>query len=243
MKAYTEIRNEITANTTKIAELEAAADKLMKKAEAAAAATWGERKAIHASVTDAEEAQAVKMYTEAENLKAINSILEESEKAAFCEYVKPIISDIMQKYAGKQYGEKTRKRIQDAAHAENIGFYFDGYGCCDTVHVYCMNPENGCKAWNMPEVTMYSTDADGKRAEFISGKNAIQNFNNIEFSYYYKYTENPENKSEELKQAYEEFKKLVELASNAESKLNSLIPESGKHIHVIGHLSPWTKVY
>ena len=242
MKAYTEIRNEISANNAKIAELEAAADKLMKKAEAAAAATWGERKAIHESVTDADEAEAVNMYTRAEELKSINTILQESEKAAFCEYVTPIIKNIMQKYNGKQYGEKTRKKIQDAAHLANIGFYFSGYSCSDTLHVYCMSAE-GYKAYNAPEITIHAADADGKHAEFISGKNTIQDFNNINFSHYYKYTENPENKRTELKEAYEEFEKLVNLAKQAEAKINSLMPDNTKHFNVIGYLSPHTKLY
>lgn len=240
MKSYKEIRNEITSNTAKIAELEAAADKLMKKAEAAAAATWGERKAIHESVTDADEAEAVKLYTRAEELKSINTILAENEKAAFCEYAKPIIIDIMQKYNGKQYGEKTRAKIQEAAHTAGIGFYFDGYREQDTLNVYCMH-EAGYKAYNMPEVRIHATDAEGMRSYFISDTNKINDFSTVNFSAHYNYTEDPSKKREQLKKKYEEFSKLVELASKAESELNALLPEKVNHFNVIGHLSPWTK--
>lgn len=243
MKSYIEIRNQITANTTKIAELEAKADKHMKKAELAAAATWGERKEIHASITVAEETEAVKLYTRAEELKSINKILAENEKAAFIAYAEPIIKDIMQKYNGKQYGKKTAEKIREAAHAAGISFYFSGYGNQDTINIYCMNPENGCKAYNAPEVTAYARTADNtQRAEFISEKNTIQDFNSINFSHYYKYTEDPENKREEAQKAYEDFKKLVDLAKQAESKLNALLPSESKHFNVIGYLSPFERV-
>lgn len=243
MKASKEIRNQITANTAKAAELEAAADKLLKSAERAAAATWGERKAISASISIEDDNAATKMYAEAEELKSVNKILQENEKAAFCEEVTPIIKDIMQKYNGKQYGEKTRQKIYDAAHAANISFYFDGYRNKDAIHVYTLTSE-GYKAFNGPEVTIYARTADNKqRAEFISEKNTIQDFSNIKLSYNYTYTENPADKRAELEKAYKEFSELVNLAKQAESKLNSLLPDNTKHFSVIGYLSPHTRVF
>lgn len=243
MKASKEIRNQITANTAKAAELEAAADKLLKKAEKAAAATWGERKAISASIIKEDEDAATKLYTEAEELKSVNKILQENEKAAFCEEVTPIIKDIMQKYNGKQYGEKTRQKIYDAAHAANIGFYFDGYRSKDTIHIYTLSNE-GYKVFNGPEVTIYARTPDGnKYAEFISEKNTIQDFSNINFLYGYTYTENPTSKRAEIEKAYKEFSELVNLAKQAESKLNSLMPDNTKHFNVIGYLSPHTRVF
>lgn len=243
MKASKEIRNQITANTAKAAELEAAADKLLKKAEKAAAATWGELKAISASIIKEDEDTATKLYTEAEELKSVNKILQENEKAAFCEEVTPIIKGIMQKYNGKQYGEKTRQKISDAAHAENISFYFDGYRNRTTLHVYTLTSE-GYKAYNGPEVIIYARTPDNKQnAEFISEKNTIQDFSSINFSYSYTYTENPTSKRAEIEKAYKEFEELVNLAKQAESKLNSLMPDNTKHFNVIGYLSPHTKLY
>ena len=240
MKHYLNIIAEIAENNKKADELNAAADQLLKKAEKAAAETWGDRKRINETITEEAEAEAVKLYTRAEELKSINKILSENANASFAEYVTPIIKDIMQKYNGKQYGEKTRQKIYTAAHETGISFYFDGYREKDTIHVYCLSPE-GYKAYNMPEIRIHATDTEGKRSYFISETNKINDFSTVKFSTYYNYTEDPSEKREQLKKKYEEFSKLVELASKAEKELNALLPEKVNHFNVIGHLSPWTK--
>ena len=240
MKHYLSILEDIENNIQESKQLESKADQLLKVAEQAAATGFEAKKAIRASITKDADAQAVKLYTRAEELKSINKILSENVNASFAEYVTPIIKDIMQKYAGKQYGEKTRKKIQDAAHENGIGFYFDGYREKDTIVIYCMN-QNGCKAYNLPEIRIHATDTEGKRAYFISENNKIADFSTVNFSNYYNYTENPDEKREQIKQAYENFSKLVELASKAEKELNSLLPEKVSHFNVIGYLSPYTK--
>lgn len=239
MKKYTEIIKEIAANNDKIKELEARADMLLKTAERAAAATITEKIAISKSVTEAEDAAAVEAYAEIENLKAINTILAENTRASFAAYVEPIIRAIMQPYTGKQYGEKTREKIRAAAKENNIAFYFDG---SYLVNVYCLSDE-GYKAYNMPEITINAVDAAGHTTAFITESNKIADFNTITFSNHYKYTENPGNKKAELDAAYNEFKKLVEAAAAAESKLNAMLPDKTERFNIIGHLSPWKKPY
>lgn len=242
MKKYTEIIKEIAANNDKIKELEARADKLLKTAERAAANSISEKIAIGKSVTPEEDAAAVEAYAEIENLKAINTILSENARASFTAYVEPIIRNIMQPYTGKQYGEKTREKIRAAAKENNIAFYFDGYGESYRVNVYCLSNE-GYKAYNMPEITINAVDAAGHTTAFITESNKIADFNNITFSSHYKYTENPGNKKAELEAAYNEFKKLVEAAAAAESKLNAMLPDKTERFNIIGHLSPWKKPY
>lgn len=242
MKAYTEIINDIFANNQKIKELEAKADELLKKAESAAASTISEKITIRKSISEEADAAAVQAYNEIEDIKAINSILEENVKASFAAEVEPIIRNIMEKYAGKQYGEKTREKIRNEAKENNIMFYFDGYGELYKVCVYCLNAE-GYKAYNLPEIDIHATDAAGHTTAFISESNTIQDVKNISFSTHYNYTEDPAAKIEELTAAYNDFKELVNKAAAAESKLNNLLPAGTKRFDVIGHLSPWQKPY
>ena len=240
MNNYLSIIEEIKKNQEEAKSLEAKADNLLLLTERRNAATYGERKALRENITEADEQKAAELYNKVNELKNINKILSENANAAFCEYVTPIINNIMQKYNGKQYGEKTRAKIQEEAHKNGIGFYFDGYRERDTLKIYCMSPE-GFKAYNMPEVTIYAIDQDGKRSFFISESNKINNFSIVGFSYHYKYTENPGEKRAEIIKKYEAFKKLVEMASKAESELNEMLPKEINRFNVIGYLSPHTQ--
>ena len=242
MKNYLEIINEIKANETKAKELEAKADILLKKPEISAANAISEKVAIRKSITEDDNAAAVELYTEAENIKNTNSILEENIKASFAAYVEPIIKEIMQKYAGKQYGPKTRDKIHQEAKKHNIAFYFDGRLDTYILNVYCLTDE-GYKAYNMPEIEIHGTDDAGHRSNFISNTNTIQDINKIIFSSNYKYTEDPSAKKKELEAAYNEFKTFVEQAAAAEAKLNALLPDTAKRFYVVGHLSPWQKPF
>lgn len=242
MKNYLEIMEDIRNNQQRAAELEAQADELLKKADCAAAESFTEKKAIKNSISEEAEAAAIAKYQEAEQIKNNDTILTENVKAAFCEHVKPIIKDIMQQYNGKQYGQKTREKIHEAAKAHNIAFYFDGYRELYKMHVYGLTSE-GYKDYNAPEIYINATDEAGHTTAFISESNKIQDFNNIIFSSHYTYTENPDAKRAELETAYNEYKNLVEQAAAAEKKLNALLPDKVKHFDVIGYLSPWQKPF
>lgn len=242
MKLYTEIMQEIANNNERAKELEAQADKLLKKAEAAAADSIKEKIAIHKSVTPEADAAAVELYSKAEMLKNVNTILSENVKASFFEYVTPIIKDIMQKYNGKQYGTKTKEKIREEAKSHGIMFYFDGYGDMTRINVYCLTNE-GYKAFNAPEIVIHGIDAANHYNAFISESNKIQDINTIIFSASYSYTEDPAAKITALNEAYEEYKRLLEQAAAAESKLNSMLPDKVKRFDAVGHLSPWQKPY
>ena len=242
MKNYLDIINDIRKNNETIKELEAKADAILKKPEIAAADAISEKVAIRKSITEEANAAAVDLYTEAENIKNTNSILAENVKASFAAYVEPIIKDIMQPYTGKQYGPKTREKIHQEAKKHNIAFYFDGYDGSYRLNVYCLTDE-GYKHYNMPEIEFHGTDDAGHTANFISKSNTIEDISKIHFYSRYKYTEDPAGKKEELEAAYNDFKKLVELAAAAESKLNAMLPDNAKRFDVIGHLSPWQKPF
>jgi len=242
MKNYKEITAEAIANATRAKELEERADALYKKTEIMFAATADERRELRKSITEEDENEATKLYEEAEALKKKNIILLENARASFAEEAKEIIKNIMQKYSGKQYGEKTKEKAWKEAHAAGISFYFDGYRGKDAVKVYTMNPENGCRSWNGPEVTLYAVDADGKRSDFISNTNKIADFEKVFFSSHYEYTENPEEKRAEQLKAYEAYKEAYNAAKAAQDALNALLTGDQKRFDAIGHLSPWQTV-
>ena len=235
MKKWELIRNEIRENIAKIEELNTKADNLYKKAEIRSAATYGDRKKILESITEQDEAEAVKLYSEANYLEKINKILAENEKASFTSYVISIIAPIMQKYNGKPLGEKTEQKIREEAHKHGISFYFNrGYLTRESSRItaYCLTSE-GCKAFNAPEVEFYAVTEDGKHNYFINESNKIADFSTMHYMSHYNYTENPAELQNEIDKQYYELKKLVELASKVQSNYNSLLPYGSNHINAV----------
>ena len=243
MKDYKSILAEIKANTDEAARLDAEADALYKKQEIQTAAARHEYHAIKElrnSITEQDEQTAAELYTRAAELRSINKIFAENARASFAEYSKPIISGIMQKYNGKQYGEKTREKIRNEAHAAGIGFYFTGYGEQDTVVIYALT-DAGYTDHAMKDIHIYATDGNGHRAAFISESNKISDISTIVYSHHYKYTEAPADRRAEIEEAYKKYCEAYEAAKAAQAALNALLPDTAKRYDAVGHLSPHQK--
>lgn len=240
MKQYKDILAEITANEKRAKAADEAADNLYKKAEIWKAGTPEARRELRKSITEQDESRAADLYTEAENLRSINKILQENARASFAAYVTPIITEIMKPYTGKQYGEKTREKIRKAANEHGFGFYFDGYRGKDTIKAYALT-DAGYTDHGMRDISIYATDADGHRAYYISEGNTVQDFQTINHTSYYTYTENPQDKRGEIEKAYKKYVEAYEAAKAAQSALNALLPEGSKHFDAIGYLSSYQK--
>ena len=246
MKNYKDILAEITVNENRAKAAEEAAERITdviyNPPELQNATTPAERHRILKSINPDPEAKtkAAELYTEAENLRSINKILQENARASFAAYITPIITEIMQKYNGKQYGEKTREKIRKAANEHGFGFYFDGYRGKNTIEAYALT-DAGYTNHALKDISIYATDADGHRAYYISEGNTIQDFQTIKHTSYYTYTDNPQDKRGEIENAYKEYVKAYEAAKAAQSALNALLPEGSKHFDAIGYLSPYQK--
>jgi hypothetical protein len=240
MKNFRNILEEIKINENHAKELDAQGDALWKKAEISAAESIREKVEIRKSIIEEDENRAGELYKEAERIRGINRILEESAKASFAEYAAEIIREIMQKYAGKQRGEKTREKIREEAKKAGISFYFDGYHGDYYAHAQALTPE-GFTDYNAPKVELFATDAEGKTAYFIDENNKISDFQAINITHHYKYTENPDEKRADIEAAYSKYLELYEAAKAAQDALNAIIPDTAKRFDAIGHLSPHHK--
>lgn len=240
MKSYKDILAEITDNENRAKAADEAADNLYKKNEIQTAGTPDKRRAIRQSITEQDETRAAELYAEAKNLRSINKILSENARASFAAYITPIITEIMKKYNGKQYGEKTREKIRKAANEHGFGFYFDGYRGKDTIKAYALT-DAGYTDHSMKDISIYATDADGHRAYYISEGNTIQDFQTIKHTSYYTYTENPQEKRGEIENAYKEYVKAYEAAKAAQTALNELLPKGVKRFDAISYLPSYQK--
>lgn len=82
----------------------------------------------------------------------ITHILTDNYRTAlYMEYL-PRILDVLKKYAGKKYGEKTKEKIQQEMKDNlHIGFWIDRrYNTFDYLQFYLLNDE-GYKTYNMPD--------------------------------------------------------------------------------------------
>ena len=243
MKNYLDILDEIRSNAEQAKAAKAEANAHLKRDEIKTAKSIEEFMTIENSITAADKTEAKNATTRAENLQTINGVLQENARASFAAYITPIICEIMQKYNGKQLGEKTKDKIREEAKKHGFSFYFErSYFTrnSDTIHAELLTPE-GYTDYRMKDIDIYAKDADGNRTDFISEKNTIQDFSQIKLTYHYTYTENPQEKREALEAAYQAYFNAYEAARKAESELNALLPRGVDHYYLISAAYPHKK--
>lgn len=100
--------------------------------------------------TNMEKLQTLQNIMQKETI--IADILADNYRSAlYTEYL-PRILEVLKKYEGKKYGEKTKEKIQqDMKDSLNIGFWIDRrYNTFDYLQFYLLNDE-GYKTYNMPD--------------------------------------------------------------------------------------------
>lgn len=147
----------------------------------------------------------------------------------YAEYL-PQILEVLKKYAGKKYGEKTKEKIyQEMKDSLNIGFWIDRrYNTFDYLQFYLLNDE-GYKAYNMPD---FCIGTNGKYPDNmklnISTENRICVY---PYEDYYLaeargYIEDPAEHAEKILEAQAEAKQAEEAYAKALSKYKSLLPSA-----------------
>lgn len=158
----------------------------------------------------------IKLSEEIPLLQIQVAILKENAKAAIVAEYLPKIAEILKKYNGKRYGEKTREKVREEARNNGFSFYFD------SDNTICLFPlTNGYR---------YGSDYDCKvrthyDTPYITAENVLQ-FDKVESRTAYRYTENPAKKAKEIIKAFEKMQKAAEAAEALQSEYNSIIPEA-----------------
>ena len=153
-------------------------------------------------------------------------VLCESFRASFAAYVWENLKPILEKYAGKQYGEKTKEQISAAAREKGFKFYFDGYKKSDYIKAF---PDSELCHYYGPalDVELWAVDDEGKfRSEFIDESNKIAaTLPNVKS--HYKYIDDVEGHIDAIKAAYNEYTAAAEALNKAADTLRDLYPHRG----------------
>ena len=163
------------------------------------------------------------------NCKIAIKILKNNAKIALFNEVMPVALEVLKKYSGKPYGDKTRQKICDEVKQKtNCRFYIDSrWGSC-SFNVYPMDGFGG--DYSISCGTEYT---DGSQKPLLID-NKIQLVSFDEIALYYiarEYVENIGERVDELKAVYKEaFAKQKELETIC-NRYNSLAVGDLAHIY------------
>lgn len=228
MKAFKEVVKEIKKTEEKIKTNDAKMEQLTRIFERHIAADNRDFETVKRlrEEVKANEDEINKTAEEKTHLRIALAILKDNAKAAFFEEFLPVFTDIMQPYNGKKYGEKTREKIREAAHAAGIGFYFDNRsGAATTIVAYPLSAD-GYRHGSDFDIRINSN----YNTPFITEENKITTGENGAYIRE-KYTDNPKARAAEILKAFEKAKKAAAAAEKAQSEYNAIIPAAMKNIN------------
>lgn len=234
MENYKAIRETISSKAIKARDLNRRADDIYNSIRTESAAHFAATK--NYKKPNYEEAD--KLYKKAAEIESDIKILKENLKASFAEYAAGVISDIMPKYTGKQYGPKTKEKIAEEARAAGVGFYFErGY----RISVYAFNNDGfldyGCK-----DIYISVLDENGHIFELISDTNKIEDITAVKLTHNYKYVADVSGRQSEIESKFEEYKKAWKAAYKLQNELNNLLPEEHKKYNAVGYYSQYERL-
>lgn len=177
----------------------------------------------------AAENDMMKASEEKKNLQITIKILKNNAKIALFNEVLPVALEVLAKYSGKPYGEKTRQKISDEIKEKtNCRFYIGSRYGSDSFEVYPVDTFGN--DYNISCGTDY-TDGS-KKPLLIDNKIQLVTFEEIALYYISReYVENVPQRVEELKAIYKEaVAKQKELESIC-SRYNSLAVGDLSHIY------------
>lgn len=152
------------------------------------------RKAVESEVTKTNELK--------NDLELTRKILKNNAKIALFNEVLPVALEVLAKYSGKPYGEKTRQKISDEIKEKtNCRFYIGSSWSSQSFEVYPVNTFG-----NDYNITCGTEYADGnKKPLLINNKIQMVTFEEIALYYIsHEYVEDVPHRVEELKQLYKE---------------------------------------
>ena len=186
------------------------------------------RKAVENDLTKASEKK--------KDLQITLKILQSNARIALFNEVLPVALDILSKYAGKPYGEKTKQKVSDEVKdAINCRFYINSHYGSDS-YSYEIYPVDGVgNEYNISCGTEY-TDGS-KKPLLVDNKIQIVTFDEIELYYISReYVENIPQRIADLKAAYVEAVAKQEELNAVCNRFNNLAVGDIGHIYSDKHI-------
>ena len=196
MKKFIEILEEIKQTSEAIRAVEARENELTESY-----VKIGDLRERH-EARKAVENDMVKVSEEKKDLKITRKILKSNASIALFNEVLPVALEILKKYAGKPYGDKTREKISDEVKAApNCRFYIGSRWNSYSFNLY---PVDGFG--NDYDITCGTEYTDGSRKPLlVDNKIQLVTFEEIELYYISReYVENIPERIEAIKAAHVE---------------------------------------
>ena len=213
MKKFIDILEEIEQTNRAIKEVEAREDELVEN--------YMKREVA--------ENDMIKASEEKKDLQITLKILKSNAKIALFNDIIPVALEVLAKYAGKPYGEKTKEKISDEVKAAaNCRFYINARWDSYSYDIY---PVDG--SGNDYNITCGTKYTDGSRRHLLVD-NKIQPVSFDELELYYisrEYVEDIPQRIEDIKAAYAEAVAKQEELKAACDSFNALAVGDIDHIH------------
>lgn len=171
----------------------------------------------------------IRAEQERATLKIVNHILHDNARQALFAEVFPVILEVVNSFAGKAYGEKTKEKINRLVKEKtNCACYLERGTYRDTIH-FCPLNESGYsdffyKYGDFIAEPMY-IDGKNKRL-FDSNKIVKLEVADFEFLGCAPYVENVRERADEIQTAFSTLKKTFNYLNGVIDNYNSLLPSS-----------------
>lgn len=236
MKTIKAIQKDISKNWKRQTAINEEIERLSFKTEtrrAAQAGNYNECKRLHEEA-DKNAEKITALCDELTALKFAAPILRENLKAATVAGCLDALREIMPKYDGKQYGEKTAEKIREELKKLGFSAWFAGYLCDNGKTRIEITLFDGKYHGSNEAATVYCKhDQSNGEIPFITGANTINAaaFDNLHN--YYKYVENVPRQVRAIRKAIEAHRKASKAAYQTQTALNELLSRDLNHVRNI----------
>lgn len=174
------------------------------------------------------DAALIAIGEKAEELKIANQILHDNARRAFYAEVMPAALEIINSYAGKSYGEKTKEKIRQALISRaNCSVYITASRYTDSITLVPLN-EKGFSGtlFNYGDFEIYTKGENGERKKIIADNNKIQalTLDDLYLSDCAEYVDDVRGRVSEIKKTYFAIQEAETALKTACDAFNILLP-------------------
>lgn len=150
------------------------------------------------------------------------AILKDNARRAVFAEVMPVVIEVLNKYKGRAYGEKTKDKIAEEVYAKTgaTAYISTKYLKADTIAIYY----NDFVVADIEAVTKYDADAKESPELLVDNKIVPPTMEQMELAYCGAYIEDVDAAVAQIKAAYKAAADASEAAERAVSAYNAMLP-------------------
>lgn len=182
---------------------------------------------------EATQEQIAEAGEELQTLEIVQKIRHDNLRRMVYEAALPVLLDILKKWNGKPYGEKTKEKInREMKECTGIAAYLSGaYG--EDITLIPLNAEGYSDyQFKYQDFEIYTKWRDGERPRVLRGGRIINGDLTLDDFYLSccpQFVDNPEARAVEILEGFVELRKKVEALEKEVKQFNSLLPSGIEH--------------